>query len=141
MNEALQLALAKILQSSIDAVSAGVSFLQAEVPDVIQQLLLFQLIKASVLGLVMLVIAVLFGTLLYKASTAKEVGTWREKSSYGYYDDKKIDWTVVATIGAIASGCITPLFFMGFLMHTFTALKIAIAPKLYLIEYAASLVK
>lgn len=35
-NEALQNALASILQRSITAVDAGVAFLSAEIPDVIQ---------------------------------------------------------------------------------------------------------
>lgn len=40
MNEQLQQALATILNKSIEGIDAGVEFMQAELPEVIEQLLI-----------------------------------------------------------------------------------------------------
>ncbi len=125
MNEQLQQALAVILDKSVDAISAGVSFLQAEIPDVIRQLLMWKLVSNSIIGAALCIAVGLWlwlGTrLARKLHKPSEGAVW-----VGY-----VPFTLCAFVFVL------PAAFSRLL----TALQIWIAPKIFLIEYAAKLVK
>lgn len=122
MNEQLQLALASILNSSMDAVQAGVSFLQAELPDVMRQLLLWKM-----------VISMIFFTLCIVCLVAC---IWAAIRIVRFGLEEGCGAEAFAMFPAAAA--------MGLVWGSVSNLEwlqILIAPKIYLIEYAARLVK
>ena len=115
-------ALAKIIDKSINAIDAGVNFLSEQIPDVIHQLLLYNLVWSLIwwiVGLIGMIISV---------STA-------------FYVCKSEKWHADET-GAVCTAMLG-LFLVSTL--TFAThwdwLQIWLAPKIYLIEYATNLYK
>lgn len=132
MNEQLQQALTAILNKTMQGVDAGVSFLSAEIPDVIHQLLLWQMAKASVLFI--LCSLAMVGWLSFLPLVKRLYKAEKDRS---VYNNKEVPWMVW-----ISTGFIVCLFFgTGALKNLMDMLQIWIAPKIYLIEYAASLAK
>lgn len=119
-------ALVAIIQKSMDGLDTALSFLSTEIPEVIQQLLLWKTVESFVsmiLG-ILLILAVILGNLyIYKKS-----------KDWDSYTILWLIWSIPGTlVSAILSGTGTTLL-------NITWLQILIAPKLYLIEYAAKLV-
>lgn len=138
-NEALQNALASILQRSITAVDAGVAFLSAEIPDVIQQLLMWHAVSSFIVFFLSLLVWLISMRMFWpnitqgkeiKESGGKYIETWTH-NKYGELENP-LPYLFPAfaslTCGAVASSNVAWL-------------QIWIAPKIFLIEYAASLVK
>lgn len=126
MNEQLQNALALILGKTVTAAQAGAEFLMAELPDVIHQLLIWKAIMSglqSLLAITLTVVGVYGYYRLFK---------WDMKNSS--YGEKGFP----SFLGGIAG--VAVLTAAGFLF-SMDWLQILIAPKIYLIEYAASLTK
>ena len=127
MNEQLQQALATILDKTMNGIDASVEFMQAELPDVIQQLLVWYAAKSamfSVLGVVILFVLI---KLDIKAFKLIKEG-----------DDIDIlvnGWGVYGSFVRLIY--IAPLV----MISNLDWLQIWIAPKIWLIEYAASLAK
>lgn len=139
MNDQLQQSLSQILDQAVSGVQAGVSLLSAELPDVIHQLLMWKMVESLILcagGIIFTVGAL--RCFAKNSGIGKEVGTNGTKYKATLTHDERGDiapWIPVliiplASIAVIASITIN-----------ITWLKIWIAPKVYLIEYAASLVK
>lgn len=123
MNEQLQVALTEILNKTMKGVEAGVGFLQAELPDVIQQLLIWKAAEAAFYSFV--------GVLMIFASIYGAKRT--HKASYDL--DETVIPLYMASVGGLFGGC----FLIG--SNSLTVIQIWLAPKIYLIEYAASLAK
>ena len=122
MNEELQKALAALLAKTTSAAEAGASFLQAELPEVIQQLLMWKAVES---GVHFLLAAIATGLLVWGA---KRFWQWcRAEDSY---------MESLVMLPAIAASV-----FAVIAMSSLDWLQILIAPKVYLIEYAASLAK
>jgi len=132
MEEQLQQALASILNKTVTGVEAGVAFLSAEVPEVIQQLLYWKLAQAA---LVMVLAAAFLITFYRKGKVimAAEKGSFWQESYGGATGPAVMFWMVGTVLGAFST--------VGFIASAFRVLQILVAPKIYLIEYAASLVK
>lgn len=122
MNDDLQEALAEILNKTTQGVEAGVGFLQRELPEVIQQLLVWHMVKSAVTCLFFLT-----------ATCALAYGTARMWKWCLSEDDGSQVLCVFPGLAVLVSGYLT--------LASNSWLQILIAPKLYLIEYAASLVK
>lgn len=122
MNEELQKALASILNKTVSAAEAGASFLQKELPEVIQQLLMWKAVESAIYCLLSIA-CFLFGIWV----TKKAWKTIRES-------DEGMEPLIMFPAAATAFSLFVALG------HT-DWLKILIAPKLYLIEFAASLAK
>lgn len=132
MNEQLQQALAAILNKTMEGVEAGASFLQAELPDVIQQLLMWKLVEAILITIASVVVAVCYALFMRAFSKAEGGGSY--KDCYGMP-------TFGAFIGIAGGACAAIAAFCGLLQYPLAAAQILVAPKIYLIEYAASLAK
>lgn len=117
----LEQALASILQKTVNAVEAGVSFLSDQLPDVIQQLLIWHAVKSGVWFVITLICTIVLGRWLYK--TLKSPDCWDD---YG-------------PLPILFGGAVVFLFVITF--KNLDWLQILVAPKLYLIEYAAELYK
>lgn len=138
MNEALQQAVADLLQRAVDGVDSAATFLSAELPDYVYQLLLWYGVKSGVgclLGIAMLFVA-------YKlcVKAAKITAAYRNKESWAldYYGDAT--GTVVAGTAACYLGA-TILVVIAACSVDLVWLKIWLAPKVWLVDYATSLVK
>lgn len=121
MNEQAQKILEDLLKKASNGIDSAVSFSQAQIPDVIQQLLMWNAVSSAGIQIicVMAIIACVYLMIF----------AWNEG------DDGEAVLAVLffTVVGSIA--CIVVIF------NNFDWLKILLAPKLYLIEYAASLVK
>lgn len=127
----LQEALVTILEKATAATEAGVAFLSAEIPEVIRELLLWKMMQHGVLGTVGLVVCL--ATLLFSRRAV-----FVTKPEWLFEQDGNPTlWGLpmfFANIGAFF--CIFPAF-----KQLLTMLQIIVAPRVYLIEYAANLVQ
>lgn len=126
----LEQALLAIINSTTNAIGKGVEFLSGQLPEVIHQLLLWHAIKSGVMFTVLLgciiVSALCIKYLLRNAE--KEVEKYKHQDVSGQYLLSLICFFI--GLGALIAA-----------LHNLTWLQIIIAPKVYLIEYAASLIK
>lgn len=129
MNEQLQQALASILGKTMQGVEAGVSFLSTEIPDVIHQLLLFKLVWSAIIAVILATTCFFLISKGWKVS--KKANEEVNSSNKGF------PWFVYGTV------CVLPSVIMFFviLVSLKNVIQIWLAPKIYLIEYAASLAK
>lgn len=130
MNDELQKALVEVINKTSKGVESGVEFLQRELPEVVQQILWWHAIHSAiffVLGLMLLLYLPLKCRSLWQKWSAIEKENPRADVD-GYV------WGCAACLAGTLLGALMVLL-------NLTWLKILIAPKLYLIEYAASLVK
>ena len=127
MNEQLQNTVNEILIKSIDAFYNGVEWLAGEIPEVVSQLLLWNLASSLLWAIAWIMVSISFA-LSYKKLIAQIRG------GRGDYEEMVLPmftmlWGIAAIIGVFSS------------IHCFEiALKILIAPKLYLLEYASELI-
>ena len=140
--------LAQLLQRALDGVDAAVEFSQAQIPDVVEQLLMWKMVESIAWGIVGIAIigvgakmwsgSARLAAKAYKAKSDGEDWVWltpevkmSPSMSYDFCVSPapKIVAVFVAAVGLMISSS-----FMG-------ALKIAIAPKLYLLDYAAQLMR
>ena len=151
MNDQLQQALAAILNASMDAVTAGTTFLQAQLPDVIQQLLVWKLASRSLGSVICIALMFVCIWVIRRAAPiitayAAAEKTWidttgeeerRAREIMRQLEDK--NGVALFSVGASIVGLVV----LGWLVagKLGTALQIWLAPKIYLIEYAANLAK
>lgn len=146
-------ALVQIIQTTSGAVEKGIGFLSAQIPDVIQQLLLWKFCEALVYGAVGVVILVFLGALLYNVMKKPElIPPQPIPEGHRYYHEpsrkfvptvwRDTDGDLMPTIIIPGIGLLVgiPLAF-SLLIELVTALQIYVAPKVYLIEYASKLVQ
>lgn len=150
MNEQAQKVLADLLQRAVSGVDAAVNFSQSQIPDVIHQLLVWKFTQSvigqifSIIVIVCLVIMVNKGLKNKGVKEEKKEGRYetygRSYIWHGLFYDNEGDITVFCIMSIIAS-IFMSLAMIALFLNNFDWLQIWIAPKLYLIEYAASLVK
>lgn len=128
MNDQAQQVLADMMQRALDGVDAAVDFSQAQIPDVVEQLLMWHMVESLALFFFGILLAFSIAIFVRKA-----VKNWNSIVRNDLEPPIIIFGTVYCIGAAIFSGLLT--------IGNLTWLKIWIAPKLYLLEYAASLVK
>ena len=128
MNETLQKAVAVMIEKAVSGVDTAMNFLVAEIPDVIHQLLVWNLVKSVVT--VVACLAVLFGIYLVVRFINKKA----EESEHSDHFPTVIEGVLLGGLGGVP--CV-----LGISHYTLNALQIWLAPKVWLIEYAAKLVK
>lgn len=127
-------AVALLIEKAISGIDASVSFLQAEIPDVIHQLLLWQLVYNAAtcfIGVALLVGSVFWLNYQWKywTDTLEYRGITRKRYEQAY-----------APISMFNLFILLPITW-GLCFLNLTWLQILITPKAYLIEYAATLFK
>ena len=149
MNEQANKILAELLQKAADGIDAAVSFSQAQIPDVIHQLLVWKFTKSLVITLIILAtipVAVKFVRAMLKREPdgvfdnegySWDRGNPKYKPTLIWQRDGNMNPLTII----FAAGCVFYVVIAFGLIIDLTWLKIWLAPKLYLIEYAASLVK
>lgn len=130
MNKQLEMALAELIDKSMDGIDSASQFLLAEVPEVIQQLLMWHAIESAVFSLLMMALIIsveLFGLPKYRRAVFSDVRNDAEMAYISYYLP-----STLLRIGLF-------IFTWGEL-SSLVWLKILIAPKVWLLEYAARLI-
>lgn len=124
MNEQANKILADLLQKASNGIDAAVSFSQAQIPDVIHQLLVWKFAESIVFSLLNIFLFL-----------AAQYGAWR------IFKYLRKEWDLSAhpeSILLAAAWLVTLVPLRGI---NLVWLKIWLAPKLYLIEYASHLLK
>lgn len=121
----MQDALVSIIQKTQQGIDASVSFLSEQIPDVIQQLLMWKLVEGLVIGGMLLLASLVAGKYFIKL--------WK------YLVDESGE-ELLAPLTIFGIPTIFGLFISS-LCWLKVPLQVYVAPKVYLIEYAASLVK
>lgn len=134
MNEQLQQALAAIINKTMQGVDAGTAFLQAEIPDVIRQLLVWKLADALISAAFCAAVLVAYWLFIRAFRKAKGSESWLWDSCF---KEPSLQGVLVGAVGGVASVAAV----ICLMRSVSTAVQIALAPKLYLIEYVANLAK
>ena len=131
MNEQLQLTINDILSKSMEAFNSGADWLQGEIPEVVSQLLLWNMVSNGIWGLFWIAITITC------IANVKYVSRIHEKAKAERNFDTEFNAFILLNMGAMLS----LLGVLLFIHYAEEFIKILIAPKLYLLEYAADLVK
>lgn len=135
MNEQLQLAVNTLIQTSLNAIDKGTTFLSNQIPEVIQQLLLWKAVASFIeFSSGIFIIGGIFAWLIYQykywaTTVTTEWGTKKVR----FNDD-------AGALSILNILLIIPLIY-GSSCINLIWLQIWIAPKLYLIEYAKDFLK
>lgn len=130
MNDELQKALAAILQKTTAAATAGVDFLSEQLPDVVRQLLVWHAVKSAVFCVLYLV---LMAACIQAARRAWQAWMTFAYSEHNSGKELRFLGLVVAVLGV--------LFWAFSAADSLEWLQILLAPKLYLVEYTAAILK
>ena len=135
MNEQLQLAVNTLIQTSLNAIDKGTTFLSNQIPEAIQQLLLWKAIASFIeFSSGIFIIGGIFAWLIYQykywtTTITDECGTTKQRISLEN-----------GPFVLLNLFCAVPLLYGSDYINLIW-LKIWIAPKLYLIEYAKDFLK
>lgn len=121
-NDVLKQAVVDILKTATESITTGVDFLSAQLPEVIHQLLMWKMIE-SLIGFIVGIGLLIGGLLFVKRAVARECNGDLMLSMLSYL------------VFFLFCGIIVPNF------ANLNWLQIMVAPKLYLIEYTAELIK
>jgi hypothetical protein len=149
MNDQANKVLLELLKKASNGIDAAVSFSQAQIPDVIHQLLLWKFTKSLIVMLIVMATIPL---------AAKIIRMMLKREPDGFIGDEGSSWEkgkprFKPTLVWEKNGELSPLsiiFGAAICLYALvifitvmdmTWLKIWLAPKLYLMEYAADLVK
>ena len=135
MNEQLQLAVSTLIQTSLNAIDKGTAFLSNQIPEVIQQLLLWKAVASFIeFSSGIFIIGGIFAWLIYqyKYWTTTVTTEWGKKTVRLHEQAGSFSLLNILLIIPLlyGSSCINLIW-----------LQIWIAPKLYLIEYAKDFLK
>lgn len=134
MNDQAEQVLSQLLQRAVDGVDKAVELSQSQIPDVIEQLLLWNGVFSGVefaLAVFMMII-----TLVVFVKSAKMI--LEETREKGVCDQRDSRIVFPGAVSAVMI-MVTAAYTMN--VADLDWLQILIAPKLYLIEYGAELVK
>ena len=132
MNEELQKALGELLNKANDGIDAASGFLAAELPEVIQQLLMWH----GVYNFILFIISVIFISVSVTIITKVTLNI--DNANHWSVNSKGDDLSVSGGVSIIVS---VVLILLSCAFVNMKWLQIWIAPKVWLLEYAASLTK
>ncbi|AXD90801.1 hypothetical protein B4W97_000245 [Salmonella enterica subsp. enterica serovar Ohio] len=149
MEEQANNILVELLQKASNGIDAAVSFSQTQLPDVVHQLLLWNMVDSLIKTLIAILTIPLVFRFMKKQCQRVEIGKICDEGYSWERGNPKYRQTMVWDSKGEINFLILPLsgvlIMWGlFIIATVTNmvwLKIWLAPKLYLIEYAASLIK
>jgi hypothetical protein len=138
MNEELQKALGALLNKANDGIDAASGLLTAELPDVIHQLLMWHGVYSFIMCLFGVVAALLIPKLIsvmLRKPEGKSNLFWDCNGEFS----REIPPALIVVFGGLFAIIFECVFIFDFINLQW--LQIYIAPKVWLIEYAASLTK
>lgn len=131
--------LGQLLDKALNGVDKAVEFSQEQIPDVVEQLLLWKMTEGLIgfiMGVIVL-IAMIYVLIKYTGKGSLEEGcSMTYKMTLTHNGDGDLDaQTLITVFGSVL------ILMLAFHLINFDWLQIIIAPKLYLLEYAANFVK
>lgn len=144
MNEELQQAVADLLQRAISGMDSATAFLSAELPDYVYQLMLWHGLSSGVKFILSAIVAVLLILTINRCAKREIIGEFNHGGGKRYRETTfiyecgsyKDEMHVVAIFGI--AGAITATIVAA---SNLAWLQILIAPKVWLVEYAAAILK
>jgi hypothetical protein len=133
MNEQLQQALAGLIAMVVAGAEALYEFGAEQVPLVLQQLLLWHAIQSLIYFCIGMLMTLVCGYLAVAPHLYAASGCTRHKLGRWWSSDADVPVVVITMLGLLFGPVIT--------MNNLAWLKIWLAPNLYLLEYAAKLIK
>ena len=130
MNEQAENVLAELMQRLLNGIDATAEFSQQQIPEILEQLLLWRFSSSAISFIFGLFLASLTTCLLIK----KVIPIAKKEMNKPWLERNEVCNFVLPFL------CIC-LYVMSFCFISFTWIKIWIAPKLFLLEYGASLIK
>lgn len=130
MNDQLQQAVTTLIEKSLRAFEAGADFMAGQIPDVVHQLLVWHMALSAVkcgAAVLLMIALVIVDWKLFKY--AKKVS-----------EETRMDEALYLGWGAIGSLARIPAWLATLGLLNLTWLQIWLAPKIFLIEYAAKVV-
>lgn len=117
--------LVKMIDVTVQSVSDVVEFGKQQIPEIIQQLLMWNALKASIWVVVAVVFSIFLCTVVNRAKPVLN----ESESGFGTFI-QILGWLIAMVVGGSV-----------FMINLLQAAYILIAPKVWLIEYAAELIK
>ncbi|EPR0095126.1 hypothetical protein ACUY4G_003133 [Escherichia coli] len=149
MQEEANKILVDLLKKASDGIDSAIAFSQAQIPDVVHQLLVWNMVDSLIKTLIAISTIPLVFWFMKKQYQKVEIGIFDNEGWSWEKEKPKYKPTMIWESNGEISFLILPLAAVFVLWVSFiiavvtnmTWLKIWLAPKLYLIEYAASLIK
>ena len=149
MQEEAKKILVDLLNNASDGIDSAIAFSQAQIPDVVHQLLVWNMVDSLIKTLIAISTIPLVIWFMKKQYQKVEIGKFDNEGWSWEKGNPKYKPTMIWESNGEISFLILPLAAVFVLWVSFiiavvtnmTWLKIWLAPKLYLIEYAASLIK
>lgn len=149
MQEEANKILVDLLKKASDGIDSAIAFSQAQIPDVVHQLLVWNMVDSLIKTLIAISTIPLVIWFMKKQYQKVEIGKFDNEGCSWEEGKPKYKPTMIWESNGEISFLILPLAAVFVLWVSFiiavvtnmTWLKIWLAPKLYLIEYAASLIK
>lgn len=149
--ESLNAALVAVLNKAISAAEKGGEFLAEQIPDVVNQLLMWHLVKNLILVSLILLFMCISGRFVFKffhknLEYIRLSNEWytvygKEEKENERKQKELLPYMVSFWLSLIPFAGSIICFLVSGVDKILVAMQILIAPKVYLIEYAASLVK
>jgi hypothetical protein len=133
MNEQLQQALASLIAMVVTGAEALYEFGAEQVPLVLQQLLLWHAVQSLIYFCIGMLMTLVCGYLAVAPYLYAASGRTRHKLGRWWGSDAELPVSVIM-VPCLAAGLVIT-------MNSLAWLKIWLAPNLYLLEYAAKLIK
>lgn len=121
-------AIAKVLETALTGLQKTGEFVVEQAPDLVRQLILWNTAKYAALLVLGLLLLIVLGTISYKIAKAGTKSNAYDKDGY---------WIASSLTGLAGLMSGVPLT----ITNGLGLLKITLAPKVWLLEYAASLVR
>lgn len=149
MQEEANKILVDLLKKASDGIDSAIAFSHAQIPDVVHQLLVWNMVDSLIKTLIAISTIPLVIWFMKKQCKKVEIGKLDNEGRSWDNGQPKYKPTMIWESDGRLSGFVLPLVAVFILWFSFiisvvanmTWLKIWLAPKLYLIEYAASLIK
>jgi len=122
MNEKLEKALTTLIEKALNGIDAAGDFMAGEIPDVVNQILIWHCVESFIWFAVPL-----------SFSVGIQVVLWKNREDISRILSNGAEILYIPVVG-------TPIFLLLGSLSSIDWLKILIAPKLYLLEYAAKIV-
>lgn len=140
MENSVEEALARLIERATSGINEVVEFSQAQLPDVIEQLLMWNMTESLITFFVPLFFMLLFFTILF-CQVKNLLKDMNNNNNNDWFSNDGLPNThFLCMIGLPACGVIVS-FLVMIKISTMVWLQIMIAPKLYLLEYASNLVR
>lgn len=143
LQDASQKALANMINMANDGMTGAVSFAKAQIPDVIHQMLMWNMITSLIafsFGVLSILVVVVYFLCMWKAS--KRFDETRKDNIFfekGFYTENKI----LNDSGMVIGTFVLIFFVVNLVVNVvmgFDWIEILVAPKYYLLEQASHLI-